>query len=241
MFSGCYLDTPPTTPDNVSKFLVNLLDDPNPEVRRTATEALGKIGGPLEPASLAQTVFDPDPRVREAGIIAMGRLPGQRGIEKPLLQALEDPAAPVRQAAARSLGELDDVAFSMDEDLVRLLKDPDVNKRRAAIQALLQIERPGVFSLVARAAGDPDAEVRQGAVASLGEWWGPRAVPVLRDRLLHDAVAGVRAEAAYRLGKIGEHHLVNDLHRVAESDGDEVVRGWARWASGQLTRPSGSG
>ena len=241
MFSGCYLDTPPTPPESISKFLVELLGDPNPEVRLTATEALGKIGVTLEPESLARTISDPDPRVREAGAIAMGRLPGQRGIEKPLVEALKDTAAPVNRAAARSLGELNDTAFSMDEELGRLLKERDIHKRRAAIQALLQLERPGAFSLVALAAGDSDAEVRQGAVAALGEWWGARAIPVLRDRLLHDTVPGVRAEAAYRLGKIGENHLVKDLNRAAESDLDEVVRRWARWASGQLTRASGSG
>jgi HEAT repeat protein len=241
MFSGCYLDTPPATPDNVANFLVDLLSDPNPDVRRTATEALGKLGMILQPDALTRTVSDPDPRVREAGAIAMGRLPGQRGIEKPLVQALEDTAVPVSRAAARSLGDLNDAEFSMDEALGRLLKDPDTNKRRAAIQALLQLERPGAFSLVAAAARDSDAEVRQGAVAALGEWWGPETFPVLRDRLLHDQAAGVRAEAAYRLGKIGEEHVVNDLNRAAESDRDEVVRRWARWASGQLTRSPGSG
>jgi HEAT repeat protein len=241
MLSGCYLDTQPATPDNVAKFLVDLLGDPNPEVRRTATEALGKVGVSLPPEYLARTLSDPDPRVREAGVIALGRLPAQRDVEKRLLQALEDAAVPVSRAAARSLGELDDAAFSIGEDLVRLLKDPDKTTRRAAIQALLQVEQPGAFSLLALATGDPDAEVRQGAVAALGEWWGAKAIPVLRDRLLHDTVAGVRAEAAYRLGKVGEGHLVKDLNRVAESDRDEVVRRWAKWASGQLTRQSDSG
>jgi HEAT repeat protein len=240
LLSGCYLDTPPANPDAVSEFLVDLLKDPNPEVRRTAAEALGKIGGSFQTDHLARTISDPDPRVREAGVIALGRLMVQMNGAQALLQALGDTDARVRRAAARSLGELDEVTIAGDV-LVRLLKDHETMKRRAAIQALLQVETPGAFSHVALAVRDPDAEVRQGSVAALGEWWGAKAVPLLRDRLLHDPVAGVRAEAAYRLGKIGEGHLVKELNRVAESDQDAAVRRWATWASGQLTRPPGSG
>ncbi|HEX2055911.1 MAG TPA: HEAT repeat domain-containing protein [Nitrospiraceae bacterium] len=240
LFSGCYLDTPPADPDTTSKFLVALLDDPNPEVRRTAAEALGKVGASLPREVLVRTLSDPDPRVREAGVIAMGRLSASAGDPTALVRALKDTAVPVKRAAARSLGEWNEVP-SMDEALVRLLKDPETTTRRAAIQALLQVEMPGVFSQVTLAAKDPDAEVRQGAVATLGEWWGAKAIPILRDRLVHDEAAGVRAEAAYQLGKIGDDRLVKELRRAAETDKDEAVRRWAQWASSQLMPPSGSG
>lgn len=240
MLSGCYPDTPPATPDAVSTFLVDLLNDPSPEVRRTAAEALGKIGTSSQAEYVAQAIYDPDPRVREAGVIALGRLAAQTDGTKALLRALGDTAAPVWKAAARSLGELEEVHSARD-DLIRLLNDPNTMKRRAAIQALLQIETPEAFSAVARAVRDADAEVRQGAVAALGEWWGERAVPLLRDRLVHDPVAGVRGEAAYRLGKIGAGHLVEELNHAATTDRDAAVRRWATWAGGQLTRPPGSG
>lgn len=241
MLSGCYLDTPPATPDTVSQILVDLLRDPNPEMRRTAAEGLGKIGASFQADGVVRALADPDPRVREAGVIALGRLSVQTDGVQRLLEALRDPAVPVRRAAARSLGELDEVPSAVEGDLARLLKDPDTAKRRAAIQALIQIAVPGAFPHVAVAVRDPDAEVRQGAVAALGEWWGERAIPLLRDRLAHDAVAGVRAEAAYRLGKVGDHQLVKELTRAAEADQDAVVRLWARWASGQLNRTPGSG
>jgi HEAT repeat protein len=169
---------------------------------------------------------------------------GRLGIEgdgvRLLLQALVDAEIRVRQAAARSLGELDE-GPSESELLVELLKDPDTGTRRAAIQALLQTEVPGSFPQLSLAVHDPDAEVRQGAVAALGEWWGARSIPALRDRLLRDAVPGVRAEAAYRLGKVGNEELVKDLDRVAAMDPDSTVRRWALWARDQLKRSPGSG
>jgi HEAT repeat protein len=240
ILSGCYPDTPPATPDAVSKFLIDLLKDPNPEMRRTAAEGLGKIGA-SQADGVGRALADPDPRVREAAVIALGRLPVQTDGAQRLLQALGDPAVSVRRAAARSLGELDEVGSTGEGHLEPLLKDPDTTKRRTAIQALMQIEVPEAFPHVAAAVRDPDAEVRQGAVAALGEWWGARAIPLLRDRLAHDAVAGVRAEAAYRLGKIGNQQLVKELIRVAEADPDAVVRLWARWASGELRHQPGSG
>jgi HEAT repeat protein len=240
VLSGCYLDTPPATPDAVSELLVDLLGDESPEVRRTAAEALGKIGGSSRAQLLAVTASDPDARVREAGAIALGRLAIQGDDVRVLLQALRDGEARVRRAAARSLGELEQ-APSAGEQLAGLVKDSQTGTRRAAVEALLQVEAPGVFPQVALAVHDVDAEVRQGAVAALGEWWGAKSIPLLRDRLLRDVCPGVRAEAAYRLGKIGNEGVVKDLDRAAATDRDPAVRRWAMWARDQLRRSPGSG
>jgi HEAT repeat protein len=239
-FTGCYLDTPPASPDAVSAWLVNLLGDRSPEIRRTAVEALGKIGSSSQIHRVIQTLSDPDPHVREAGVIALGRLGVQPDGIQALVQALSDTAKPVRTAAARSLGELNE-APAASNPLVQLLKDPDKQKRKAAIQALVQFEAKNAFPQLSLAVRDPDAEVRQGAVAALGEWWGEQAIPLLWERLIRDADSGVRVEAAYRLGKIGHQDLVKGLDHVAATDHDITVRRWAKWASDQLRRPLGSG
>ena len=240
ILTGCYLDTPPADPDAVSVWLADLLGDRNPEIRRTAAEALGKIGSPSQIHRVIQTLADPDPRVREAGVIALGRLDVQADGVKALVQALGDTAEPVRTAAARSLGELNGGAAAGNR-LVQLLKDSDKQKRKAAIQALGQVEADRAFPQLSLAVRDPDAEVRQGAVAVLGEWWGERAIPLLRERLTGDADSGVRVEAAYRLGKIGHQALAKELDHVAATDHDAMVRRWAKWASDKLRRPLGSG
>jgi len=238
--SGCYLDTPPAGPDAVSIWLADLLGDRNPEIRRTAAEALGKIGSPSQIDRIIQTLGDPDPRVREAGVIALGRLDVQADGVQALVQALSDTAEPVRAAAARSLGELNGGKAAGDR-LVQLLKYPDKQKRKAAIQALVHVEADQAFPQLSLALRDPDAEVRQGAVAALGEWWGERASPLLRERLAVDADSRVRVEATYRLGKIGHQTLAEELGHVAATDHDATVRRWAKWASDQLRRPLDSG
>ena len=97
------------------------------------------------------------------------------------------------------------------------------------------------FPELSHAVRDFDAEVRQGAAAALGEWWGERAIPLLRERLARDADSGVRVEAAYRLGKVGHPELAKELDHVAGADPDARVRRWAAWASEQLRRSLGSG
>ena len=49
---GCYVDTPSGAPETVSRRLVELLADPDSDVRRTAAEALGKVGHKSSNASL---------------------------------------------------------------------------------------------------------------------------------------------------------------------------------------------
>ncbi len=239
-FSGCYLDTSPAGPDVVSLQLADLLNDKDPVVRRTAAESLGKIGSSSQIERVVQTLSDPDPRVREAGVVALGRLEVEADGVPAIAQALSDTAGPVRAAAARSLGEVGDVS-GVANRLIRLLKDPDSRKRRAAVQALVQVEVAGAFSQLSLAVRDDDAIVRQGAVAALGEWWGEKSIPLLRERLAEDAVPGVRVEAAYRLGKVGHHGLVQELDHVASTDRDVMVRRWAQWASGRLKGPPDSG
>ncbi len=77
----------------------------------------------------------------------------------------------------------------------------------------------------------------------LGETGDARVIPHLLSLLRKDAVAGVRSEAAFRLGKVGDESGLADLAAVAEADSDLVVRGWARWAMQQIkqSHESGSG
>lgn len=239
LLAGCYPDNPPAAPETVSDFLVGLLHDQDPEVRRTAAEAIGKIGSPSHPPELIHALSDPDDHVREAAAIALGRLEARPDAARQLAQALSDPSDAVRRAAARSLGEQEPSATPPDL-LLRLLKHRDPAKRRAAAQAMLNLEVPADMQQLSAAVMDPDADVRQGIIAALAESGVPEAVPILRQRLRHDPVPGVRAEAAYRLGKIGTVDLVAELKEVALADSDPGVQRWALWASGQLMPPPDS-
>jgi HEAT repeat protein len=170
----------------------------------------------------------------------MGRLEPRPDSARLLTQALADPSETVRRAAARSFGEL---AGTPDiwQPIIPLLKSPDPLRRRTAAQALMQLDLTEVSVSLSKAAEDPDPYVRQGTLAALGESGTVEAVALLRHSLLYDSAPGVRAEAAYRLGKIGTEVLVGELKQVATTDRDQAVREWARWASEELTRLPGSG
>lgn len=239
--SGCYIDAKPLAPDAMSERLGELLEDPDPDMRRTAAEALGKIGHQSANAGLLAALSDQDARVRAAAALSLGRL-GDRQSVVALIRRLADSAETVREAAALALGETEPTP-THEAQIVEALHLPETAGRIAASRALLGLDTVSFSLDLVRALRDSDPIVRQGITALLGETGDARALPHLRALVRTDAAAGVRAEAAFRLGKVGDENVLTDLETVVESDPDAVVRGWARWAVRQITqsREFGSG
>jgi HEAT repeat protein len=215
--------------------LLALLADPEPTVRTTAAQALGKIAAPDAVAPLLRSLDDADPAVRAMSAWALGRFGedvlDQAGLE--LARRLDDPSPAVKQAAAQALGAVGGTQ-AIVELVIERLHGADVATRRAAVQALTWLESGSAHHALLTALGDPDAQVRQGAIAALGETVDPRSLPAIRDRLLKDADAGVRGEAAYRLGKFGDQAVLPALRTAATRDPDASVRRWASWALEQI-------
>lgn len=242
LLSACDRDEPPRSPDTIVSYLASLLADTDPEVRRTAVEGLGKLGQSGAAETLVKALNDPDPAVRRTSAWALGQL-GEDAADlalSPLVDRLSDPAEQVRLSAARAIGEIGGTEVVV-ERLAQALKASDATTRRAAVHALLSLDALPAYPALVGALRDDDAEVRQGAVAALGELADSRAIPLLRERLLRDPAIGVRAEAAFRLGKIGDRAVVADLEKVAAGDADAGVRRWARWASEQISSSPDSG
>jgi len=240
MLTGCYPDVPPGSPEAVSGRLVELVQDQSPDIRRTAVEALGKIGQPSHASTLTRMLNDPDPHVREASAIAVGRLQNSSVDQARFVEALTDSAEAVRSAVARTLGDRGDPQ-TLGPYLAHSLREGNLPARRVAVETLIELDAPLAYSALRKALHDIDPEVRQGAVAALGEAGDVQAIPLLMDRLLHDKTPGVRGEAAFRLGKIGDETVVRELERVARADQDPIVRRWAKWASEQLRLQHGFG
>jgi HEAT repeat protein len=120
---------------------------------------------------------------------------------------LASPQARQREAAAYALGKLRTHAAAYVPQLVGLLADPDPEVREAAAWALGQI----------------------------GQQAAPRAAAELRQRLLEDAAAGVRAAAAFALGCFQDKDAAEALVRALD-DPEAVVRQNAVYALGQLGR-----
>lgn len=241
LIAGCTAEELPTDPDVLIPRLVELLKDPNPDVRQTAALALGKIARPQAAQALVETLRDPDPVVRRDSAWALGNL-GDEVMDQvgmALVERLGDPSDEVKTAAAQALGEIR-ATPDLVERLTAILRQADVPTKRAAVQALALLEAPASYHALVEALRDDDARIRQGTIAALGELADARALPLLRDRLLHDRDAGVRSEAAFRLGKFGDSTVISALKSAAADDGDADVRRWALWAGAQLSGRGGS-
>jgi HEAT repeat protein len=209
--------------------MLELLRDEAPEVRRVAVESLGKIGDPRAVDSILSLKQDPAAIVREASVLAMGRLKptATEEVVALLTQALEDPVESVRQAAVVAIGEIEP-GTRLLQPVVGLLRSSDAEVRRIAVQALLQVDASQSIHALIAAGRDPDAEVRQGIVAAVGEWGGASVSLWLRERLAEDPAPGVRAEAAYRLGLLSDSDVKAALESTVAKDPDSGVRRWAK-------------
>ena len=227
--AGCLQDSPPSSRERTVSLLLELLRDERPEMRQTAAESLGKIGYPRAADFLLPLIHDPASVVREASVMALGRLKptATDGVVVLLTQALEDPVESVRQAAVVAIGEIEPGSRLL-EPVVGLLRSSDATIRKAAVQALLQVDSSQWVPALIAAGRDSDAEVRQGIVAAVGEWGGSAVSPWLRERLVQDPSPAVRAEAAYRLGMHSDPDSRAALNTTIAKDADSGVRRWAK-------------
>ena len=101
---GCYQDSPSPEPQKALDLLILLLDDSDTLVRRTAAEALGKIGDPKSEPMLLRKLDDPEPLVREATARSLSWLPElDPETRSRLTLLLQDDDTAVRKAASRAL------------------------------------------------------------------------------------------------------------------------------------------
>jgi HEAT repeat protein len=239
MLAGCYVDVPPAAPDVMAARLDALLADQDPDMRRTAAEALGKIGHASENSRLLSALNDQDARVRAAAAISLGRL-RDGGSETALVGRLVDSVEAVRDASAVALGEIE-ASPAHEQRILRALRHAEGFGRAAASRALLGLDTISFSDDLVNALRDSDPTVRQVVAAALGETGDVRAVPHLLSLVRKDSAAGVRSEAAFRLGKIGDDRVMADLAAVADTDSVVAVRGWARWAMQQIRQSHESG
>ena len=237
--TGCQVEAPVGDPQNVTSRLVSLLQDPSRDVRRTAALSLGKIGHVAATTALVEALSDPDPQVREYSAWALGQIGEDVNDEAAvsLAGSLSDEQRAVKQAAAQALGKIGP-RQPVIAILTQALAVGQSGSRRAAVEALAQLEAKSAYPVLRKALTDPDPAVRQGVLAALGELGDRRVLPDFRERLLFDVDPGVRTEAAYRLGKLGDpgdHAELQTLDEAAQHDASPGVRLWAGWARAYMT------
>ena len=225
--SGCLQEAPAPSVERGTALLVALLQEKNPDVRRTAVESLGKIGDRSALSAALPLLTDAVPAVRAAAAQALGRIasPTDEAVITRLALSVRDPDETVRQAAALALGDIEPSPSQLGS-LAGLLKASDVQVRRAAVRALLSLDTGQVVDWLIPLLDDPDAEVRQGAVAALGFSGDAKAATALSKRLAQDPSPAVRTEAVYHLGKLPGQDTRTLLRTAVEKESDLGVRRW---------------
>ena len=225
--SGCYQETVPA-PETTVHTLTMLLDDPEASVRHTAADALGKIGDQSAESVLVRSLHDAEPAVREAAARGLSRLSSLRPeTAAELVLLLRDCHPAVQRTAAQALGGAEGDS-GLVSSLEALLSNADATVRQSAVHALFLLDagQASTVDALSRRTKDTDPVVRRWAVAALAESGDPRAVSFVMDRLRHDPVEEVRAEAAYRLRFVGDGSIRDELESIAQRSGDAEISRW---------------
>ena len=205
--------------------LVELLADSEPQVRRRAALAIGRVGRPEGVAPLVGGLADPQAQVRQMAAFALGLI-GDRSASAALVRALLDPSPIVQGRAAEALGRIGAIdaapsigalvkrhitsAFEVDPEDVSFPQAPEVEAFRLGLYALAELDG---FAPLA------DAVLLENDQPIL--WWWPVAYALQR---LEDpraltaltTLAGVQgsigvALAAEGLGALGDPAAVDTL------------------------------
>ncbi|HKA57567.1 MAG TPA: M56 family metallopeptidase [Gemmatimonadales bacterium] len=150
---------------------------------------------------------------------AATQTPQDTTVVNALIARLKDENAGVRNAAARSLGQLGDVRAVAP--LIAVLADSDADVRSTAIDALANLEDPRAVNPIAGLLKDPVTDVRRSALNALSHWeQGVPTGPVVA--LLDDPDADVRREAINLLDHLGAKSAGPAIARLVKDPSSDV-------------------
>jgi HEAT repeat protein len=151
------------------------LADGEPSVRAGALGALARIGA-LDDPTLAAALTDSSSVVRRRAAVLAATRPGVS-----LLDALDDPAPDVVEAAAFACGEREEAGPDVVDHLSRLATGhADALVREAAVAALGAVGDPAGLPAVLAATSDKPA-IRRRAVVALAPFEGPEVDAAIAD------------------------------------------------------------
>ena len=187
--------------------LIEVLSDPEPDVRCSAAAILEKIGVDAQAAvpALIEALKDPQTDVRISAGAALGRMGADsHAVVEALTEALKDPEVPVRNSAAWALGRIGPPARASVPALIESLKVSDSSVRSSAAEALTEMGVAAQAAIPALIEGlkDPTLEVRSAAANALGSM-GPAALSAVSALIEAHRQLAVRPAVARSLSRIG--------------------------------------
>ncbi|HNV68081.1 MAG TPA: HEAT repeat domain-containing protein [Candidatus Ozemobacteraceae bacterium] len=206
----------------VTKRLVDLLNDDDSRVRMQTAAALGNLGCRDAAEALITALADPNEWVRVQVVEALGRI-GTEDLASILAHHLEgESEAHVRATLIKVLGMIG--SDKLVPVLALYLEDRDARVRANCVEAMLRLNsskdamRRQLLKLTSDVNNRVLANTALGLV-SLGERRG-RAILV---RMLESADEYMRASATYALGEIRDRHDLSTLVRLL-GDNSWMVR-----------------
>jgi HEAT repeat protein len=180
-----------------------LLAKSDPAARARILAVFGGIGPGARTVlpDVQKQLSDPDPNVRAAAITAFAHIAEPKERLPVLLAALDDPALPVRRAAAPEIGTLADRASEATTKLTPLLQRDD--ERDFAFDAIKKIKPKSIPDLITMLS-DRDLTVKIFAARRLGSI-GPEA---------RDAIAPMEAILASKEREEYKKNVVEALKKI---------------------------
>lgn len=206
-----------------------VMSDPDPEIRRRAALAIGRIGGDYYLPILSEDLRDTVQSCSEAKFFAAGLL-GDSSLIEPLLMAARGDG-PARDAAVEALGRIFDSTRA--SDLAHFLDDPDT---LVVYQATLALWRSKGWSEASRIAAlgisTTNRKIRYGALYALSRGRRPEGKEFFQ-LTLSDSDPEYRMLAYLGLGRIGDSASLEAV-ALGIDDSDPRVVASAIMALGEL-------
>lgn len=191
----------------------------SPLVRSGAVEALGIIGNKQAAQAVADAMKDASPLVRNQALVATARL-GKEAAWPTIKQNLASQDVEAVCHAVKALG------FIGNEEsrkaLIDMLahKQPAVRIQAARTAGQLQLAS-AIGAILARGAGDGDAEVQSVCTTVLGSFPAGTLAPQLMAALRSDQKAQYPL-AVKLLGKVADRQACDDLARLLRSPSKDI-------------------
>ena len=170
----------------VKDYLGTLMRASEPEQRRRAALALGRLQEEWGIPSLNAAIADAEPSIRQQAAWALGYIPSLQAV-RALPRALRSSSEGVRQAAARSFTQLAHTPALLQAVVQQLIMALDDDKAVASLaeEALCQIGPQALPQLAAALDDQRLGRAQRGRVAmALGQLGDDRALPVLIEALV---------------------------------------------------------
>jgi len=194
--------------------LVKALNHEDSDVRKSAAEALGKIGSDATIPGLVKALNDENSFIAKIAAEALGRIGSDSAIPE-LVKALNHEDSDVRKSAAEALGKID--SDSAIPGLVKALNHKDSLVRRVAANALGKIGSDSAIPELVKALNDENSFVRWVAANALGKIGSVVAISKLVKALSHED-SSVRESVAEVLGKIGSVATIPGLIKALNDE-----------------------